>query len=378
MKKKYTTIQSVLVVFLSLILAGCYTIGENPASLAQQNNQSEPDERIPVLYVDGLGLPFGGNPKEPPFKDKDDWPELYEMFESNGYELKAASIQTKGHIECLSNQLFTEVNRLFKNKDEFHIVAKSMGGLVTRRMLRKHPELTDRVLSVTTIATPHRGSPIASVLVGGKDRHCGSFQQNIFMSIGKFFDDDIPFQESGEDMQVAEMCKFNQENPYDPHIPFFSMGFNIQCDDFWCKLGNYFPFIVNYPVNSFSGYLHDEIALQNKGKTLEDVMNDGLVPVSSAKWGTYLGTFEGEHIATTENPGVWGNYPLMCLSHIFPFNLFNFIPIVPKQYRYNFIWKDVFERVIVNLNHIKNKSNPEKEEKNCPIPIKNPQPQNCD
>ena len=41
-----------------------------------------------------------------------------------------------------------------------HIIAHSMGGLDARYMISRL-DMADRVLSLTTIATPHRGSPFA-------------------------------------------------------------------------------------------------------------------------------------------------------------------------------------------------------------------------
>ena len=44
------------------------------------------------------------------------------------------------------------------------IIAHSMGGLDTRQMLTDHPDLAQHVRSVTCIATPHHGSPNATLL----------------------------------------------------------------------------------------------------------------------------------------------------------------------------------------------------------------------
>ncbi len=51
--------------------------------------------------------------------------------------------------------------------DQVHLIAHSMGGLDARHMLYLHREqgFHERVASVTTIGTPHWGSPVADVLV---------------------------------------------------------------------------------------------------------------------------------------------------------------------------------------------------------------------
>src|SRR5579871_1116401 len=48
-----------------------------------------------------------------------------------------------------------------------HIIAHSMGGLDSRVLIgRDLRDLSGRIASLTTVATPHRGSPIADLLAG--------------------------------------------------------------------------------------------------------------------------------------------------------------------------------------------------------------------
>ena len=51
-------------------------------------------------------------------------------------------------------------------KGPFHIIAHSMGGLDSRFLITHlQPEEDNRVLSLTTIGSPHHGSPIADLIV---------------------------------------------------------------------------------------------------------------------------------------------------------------------------------------------------------------------
>jgi triacylglycerol lipase len=63
--------------------------------------------------------------------------------------------------------------------DKLIIIAHSMGGLDARQMLRNDPELAKHVRSLTCVATPHHGSPIAT--------HLNKF--NLLSPIGDFLDD---------------------------------------------------------------------------------------------------------------------------------------------------------------------------------------------
>ncbi len=332
-------IRWILLGILAFVINGCATIQE------YKKNEIDFQQRTPVLFVTGLSTDY-----KSPCHDmtRDKWPELYEMFEEYGYDLIIPCIPPNGRILNLAKILHYEIKLLFdndQNKDKkFHIIAKSMGGIITRAMLHddvlmftEPHHISDRVLSVTTISTPHHGSEIADMLMGrnGNDKKCsGSLGYFILSSIVKMQDENKGLIASGEDLTTEKMCDFNKIRPLDESkFPFFSFGYKIQCDDILCKIGNLIlPF---YPVNPISGCYHNEIA--EHGENLSEKTNDGFVSEASANWGTYLGTFEGEHFAETSD------WPL---------------------YRYGSIWKDVFKRVIVNLKTL-DKQNTHRNENQC-------------
>ena len=49
-----------------------------------------------------------------------------------------------------------------------HIIAHSMGGLDSRYLIADNPDIAARIASLTTVSTPHHGSPIADLLAGGR------------------------------------------------------------------------------------------------------------------------------------------------------------------------------------------------------------------
>src|SRR5436309_9469883 len=74
-----------------------------------------------------------------------------------------------GSIEMRAQALATEIAgfRFPEPKARIHIIAHSMGGLDARYALdRGLSGLAPRIASLSTIGTPHRGSPIADLLVG--------------------------------------------------------------------------------------------------------------------------------------------------------------------------------------------------------------------
>lgn len=332
MKVSYSNLLRLITVVCTLLVISCSSAPSKPLIetcspiLSKTSNKICPSTTnkpsvvspglIPVLFVPGLG--FGDAPA---CEDFNNWEELHELFKQHGYRLETACIPQNGSIKEVADKLSWEVDRIFPlaQKEKFHIVAKSMGGLATRQMLFEYP-MPDRVLSVTTIATPHQGSEIADLLMNGKQ--C-TIRGKILITIYKLFNGSHDgLKNAGKDLSKAQMACFNEVIKRDPSIPFFSFGYKIDCKDPLCKLRKWLqPF---YHSSFVLECWHDEIISRGGGE------NDGLVSEESAQFGTYLGTFEGDHFAETGEP--------------------TFFSLMPPLYKGEWIWKDVFEKVIVNLN----------------------------
>ena len=65
---------------------------------------------------------------------------------------------------------------------KIHIIAHSMGGLDSRYMISKLG-MADRVLSLTTISTPHHGSPIADITVARASPALNVFMDHLGINI---------------------------------------------------------------------------------------------------------------------------------------------------------------------------------------------------
>lgn len=124
-----------------------------------------------------------------------------------------------------------------------------------------------RVLSVTTIATPHRGSAFADFFLSTLGR------QNIpgFVSMMEKLPIGGGDGKAFESLTLESMRKFNEETPDDPNVHYFSWGSKFE------------PGVLDALGFGFS----HKIILQKEGP------NDGLVSVRSAQWGAYLGTLDG-------------------------------------------------------------------------------------
>jgi len=145
---------------------------------------------------------------------------------------------------------------------QVHLIAHSMGGLDSRYTISRLG-LADRVQSLTTLGTPHRGTSIADLdvsLLGGLLKIIDSTR---LVDLQGFFD-----------LTRRHSREFEQEGVVDAKsVRYYSVA------------GLYHPGFVSLDLLKPT---HDYISM-SEGE------NDGLVSVTSATFGTFLGTWPGDH-----------------------------------------------------------------------------------
>lgn len=156
---------------------------------------------------------------------------------------------------------------------EIHVIAHSMGGLDTRYLLSKNLlGLADRVVSLSTVSTPHCGSPVADLLFG--------LFPGLDDAIVRAALDQVRTVRSGalDDLTTASAMHFNQENPDVPHVRYLS----------YFGSGN--VSLVLRPTHDF---------IQARGQKDEERINDGVVSMASAKWPNELAEppWAADHLA---------------------------------------------------------------------------------
>jgi triacylglycerol lipase len=223
--------------------------------------------RTPVVFAHGLGVPW----------------QAYELlaglkalFESRHHPFFIARTPIAGSIEERSEILKREINRLVP-EGKLHLIGHSMGGLDARMALRD-PQIAGRVLSLTTLATPHHGSAVADFVVGElKKGHWLDSRAVEF--IDQLFGGNL---QAAQELTTAHMDgKFNVEVTDDPGVRYFSLSFYIPPP---AELHSTVPLLwLVHAINSAAG------ASQN----------DGMVSVESARWGHDLGTLAGDHYSET-------------------------------------------------------------------------------
>jgi hypothetical protein len=140
------------------------------------------------------------------------------------------------------------------------------GGLDCRYLTTHLTHRKFKVLSVTTIATPHRGSSFADHFL---HELLGASRLPQLLSMLELLPNGGGDGSAFSCLTLSEMAKFNANVPDVPDVKYFSWG------------AVYEPGLIDtwkYPHG---------VILEKEGP------NDGLVSIESAKWGTYLGTLHG-------------------------------------------------------------------------------------
>ncbi|KAG9314213.1 Alpha/Beta hydrolase protein [Chiua virens] len=188
------------------------------------------------------------------------WRGIKEVLETNGCEVLITRVPATSSPVERAKVLEKKISETYPGRT-VHLIGHSMGGIDCRYLITHLTQRKFRVLSLTTIATPHRGSSFASHFLSLASAHLPSVLTLLELlpnggGDGKAF----------ECLTREAMSEFNDNTPDVEGVRYFSWG------------AEYEPGLIDtwkYP--------HSIIAAQ-------EGPNDGLVSVQSAQWGTYLGT----------------------------------------------------------------------------------------
>jgi triacylglycerol lipase len=143
-----------------------------------------------------------------------------------------------------------------------HLIAHSLGGLDCRHLISRLG-MAARVLSLTTIGTPHRGSAFADWAV----RRFARLVCPVFDFFGLSF-------QAFKDLTTSRCRVFNSETPDAPGVRYFSIAGRFQTD-----------------------WLAPEWQLPSGIVSRLEGPNDGVVSVASAGYGESCDVWEGDHLS---------------------------------------------------------------------------------
>jgi len=187
-----------------------------------------------------------------------------------------AGVEIRSEMLRASIQAAVAADQL-RPKEPIHIIAHSMGGLDARRMISKSPVIkaggeSIAIQTLATIGTPHRGSPVADLVslrflntipflapaLSASEQGLGRILSHFRISLDGLLD-----------LTSESADRFNSTNPDQRPVKYLSFA------------GGGRPGLA--PTSRFFLPYHAFINVHSQGKEL----SDGVVAVSSAKWGIF-------------------------------------------------------------------------------------------
>ncbi|CUM46208.1 uncharacterized protein AC631_00023 [Debaryomyces fabryi] len=187
--------------------------------------------------------------------------ECDELRKSESKSSIYSNMSNKSSDDVSESATFEETNKPIK----VNLIAHSMGGLDSRYLISQLKHTNYKVVSLTTISTPHHGSECADFIVKLLKN------KNYLSSI---------CPKSVHELTTSSMIEFNEKIKDDPNVSYFSYGarFNPK----WFNV-----FKITWEI------MKHEMQYRDKTQpVLDRIDNDGIVSVESSKWGRYLGTLD--------------------------------------------------------------------------------------
>jgi len=198
---------------------------------------------------------------------------------SHGIHAFAPNIVPYASIETRAQQWLDKIEQLQEQYgyEKFNVIGHSMGGLDMRYAISKlniHPS----VASLTTIATPHRGTSLAELVLTAP----GVLREKLGEMFDWFGESIFPQSKSNAVEAVEQLTREYVTKEFNPNVPDHE---NVQYFSFSAAVGRG----TNHPVNTIYRYQNGHIFKQ-------EGLNDSFVSVKSAKWGKHIQTAPLSHL----------------------------------------------------------------------------------
>lgn len=224
--------------------------------------------KYPILLVHGIIL------KESRFFHA--FGKISKQLKKEGYTVYIGRHDGFGTIENNAAQLKTQIEEILEKEsaEKINLIAHSKGGLDCKYMI-SHLQTEDKVASLTTLCTPHMGSPVASRIMK---------YPNVILKFVAFWIN-FWFRIFGDKHPDAyNVCKQLQQHDDISELPFSD---KIYCQSFSTTMQRAKDdFVMGIPL-IFSQKIQ-------KGET------DGLVPLQSAKFGNYRGNCTNNSVSHSQ------------------------------------------------------------------------------
>jgi triacylglycerol lipase len=183
------------------------------------------------------------------------------LLEKGGNRVYVSQVHPIGSVAERAGQVKSFLDRVVPG-EQVHLFAHSMGGLDARYMISRLG-MADRVLSLTSIGTPHRGTAFADWGVQRFERLASPALDLFGLSFQAF-----------KDLTTVSCRRFNDEVLDAPQVRYFSVA-----------------------GQHILGWHSPEWQLPQRIVSVAEGPNDGLVSVASARHGEDCEVWEGDHLS---------------------------------------------------------------------------------
>ncbi len=269
-----------------------------------------------ILYYDikaGLREPLQGQPTQYPIvlahgllAGPRSMAYVEQGLAPDGHQIFVTTVPTIHNVKTRANLLGFQINKILEDtgSEKVNIIAHSMGGLDARYLISKMG-YEDKIASLSTVATPHRGTPLADWLLNWTRKISEERLNNLAKQTSlRFAPEEIAnladFRLGFLGISVQTADQFNQEIIDSDKVYYQS----------WAGLSNVFGKAHVNDVDECTQdgapfwqprYIRDTLEwimiplvqfTQGAGKS----PNDGVVPVPSARWGRFRGCVPADHL----------------------------------------------------------------------------------
>ena len=219
----------------------------------------------------------------------DYWKDLDEALPASGYHVEIPAVAALDSVADRAVEWSAHLDALEAAGvgRRFNLIAHSLGGLDARYLVGGLGE-GERIASITTIGTPHRGTVVADLYAGAVD--LSLFDGILLDAVAEAMVSLIGL-EGDEltamivDMSTAAMADFNDEILDDPDVYYRSWaGRSCSALDWTCQSETGGEVISSFFAATWSLIW------------LVEGDNDGLVSLDSAAWGDYRGELPVDHL----------------------------------------------------------------------------------
>jgi triacylglycerol lipase len=258
-------------------------------------------------------------------------------------KVKVTEVAPNDLVNKRAVQLWSQIDEM---DNKVHIIGHSMGGLDSRFLLSPNGlNKSEKVVSLTTIATPHCGSPVADFIINQREKltsqEYDQFNRiiptvnrttkkivkslKLKVDVWKYLLELFNFSDRAmTNLTTSYLKQFNTKHPNAPNVKYFSYsGATGPAEQ------DYLPPIM---------YLTWAIIFLSRKKSAGG-RNDGIVAVDSARWGEYKGEIPADHFKQVGHD-LSG---MACLRKLFPC----LRPLNHKKF---------FEKIVLDLQSLEKNS----------------------